>query len=189
MRRLGIGNLLQPSATAPHGVLPRDEDETDSPARVVEGESADDEQVSVPPMRIISAVYDELREAIAYDGRETSALLLGPTNSDVITHVRRDKPKSRSSVHVSVGASFLNETVKAFSALGINAKGIAHSHPPGCNCPSRGDLAYVAKTFRNPRNSDCQAFMLPILCDGRLWPYVVTRRAPESASLAELVLV
>lgn len=80
----------------------------------------------------------------------------------------------------------LNRVLKERKAIGQTLMGIVHSHPKGIIQPSLGDVAYFRKLFAAPANADAQHLYIPIICNGRMYPYVF---AHDRVFPAQLTLI
>ena len=153
----------------------------------------DDEQVDEHeplPLWIMKITQPALRDMLDYllaREPESAGLLLGPTNDDLlITHFVPDRTGRGTSASFELGTDELNDMLKRAKPAGINCKGIGHSHPAGISSPSHGDLIYLQRVFGLPTNADTAQFYMPIVCGGRLYPYVYTQ---GRVWRADLVLV
>lgn len=143
----------------------------------------------LPAMRMLQSAYSDAMRELTDRRPECAGMLLGACESDIVTHFVADEHGRATSASFTLDAAWLNRVLREFQRCGINAKGLIHSHPAGVTRPSGGDLRYVARSLGNPKNKDCSEFFLPIVCDRRLYPYVVTREEPGRVLRAELVLL
>jgi len=132
--------------------------------------------------------YFTMMQYLTTNPYERAVALIGPKDHDVVTHVLIDESGDASSSSFTLGHVLLNDRLKTYVAAGLDAKGIAHSHPPGCNWPSLGDLTYVAKCFATDRQGMLTQFLLPIVVGNRLFPYVVLRGDPRIPVVAQVIL-
>jgi proteasome lid subunit RPN8/RPN11 len=153
----------------------------------------DEEQVDQDeplPLMMMKITQPALRDMLGYllaREPESAGLLLGPTNDDLlITHFVPDRTGRGTSASFELGTDELNDVLKRMKPAGINCKGIGHSHPAGISSPSHGDLIYLRRVFGLPSNADAAQFYMPIVCGGRLYPYVY---AQGRVWRADLVLV
>lgn len=121
---------------------------------------------------------------------EKAGLLLGPVEEDdLVTHYEPDTNGEGTPGSFTLDAAGLNETLARYKNAGLNCKGVVHVHPPGVLRPSFGDLIYVGRLFANPKNAKATQIILPIVCNGRLYPYVIDSRSPREVLVSTLVLV
>src|SRR5207245_2905285 len=104
----------------------------------------------------------------------------------LITHFVPDRTGHSTPASFELGTDELNEILRRMKPAGINCKGIGHTHPTGVPSPSHGDLVYLRRVFGLPANADPAQFYMPIVCGGRLFPYVYTQ---GHVSRADLVVV
>ncbi|WP_339734830.1 hypothetical protein [uncultured Gimesia sp.] len=122
--------------------------------------------------------------------REKAGMLLGPSEEDdLVTHYIPDKNGRATYSSFTLDAVSLNKTLRKRKGVGLNCKGVVHAHPPGVLQPSFGDLAYVAQLFANPKNTEATQVMLPIVCNGRLYPYLIQAESPREVLIPRLVLI
>ena len=166
------------------------DDDTDQ--RVSDRDTSDDWPLPagpLPAIRLLQTAYSDAMRVLTSRRPECAGMLLGPSDSDIVTHCVADEHGRATTASFTLDAAWLNRVLREFQRCGINAKGLIHSHPAGVTRPSGGDLRYVARSLGNPKNKDCSEFFLPIVCDRRLYPYVVTREEPGRVLRAELVLL
>ena len=138
-------------------------------------------------MKMTQSAYHDMRDYLLAHEPEVAGLLLGPAKDDVlVTHFVPDSEGVGTPTSFSLNAPFLNQTLKQAKLAGLNAKGLAHLHPVGVPQPSYGDLAYLERLFRMPANAAAQQCFMPVVCDGRVYPYVYAR---GRLWVAELILV
>jgi proteasome lid subunit RPN8/RPN11 len=142
-----------------------------------------------PIMRMTHAAYGAILRELTSRRPEYGGMLLGPKDSDVVTHFVADENGLAGSASFTLDAAGLNRTLREFRQCGLDAKGLVHSHPHGMTRPSAGDLHYVQKALANPRNREARDFHLPIVCNGQLYPYVISRDCPDRVLHAVLILV
>lgn len=149
----------------------------------------DDEDESLPlwAMKITQAALRQTIEYLLSGEPELAGILLGPADDDLlITHFVPDHTGHSTPASFELGTVELNGVLKRMKPAGINCKGIAHSHPAGISSPSHGDLIYLQRVFDLPSNAEAAQFYMPIVCGGRLYPYVY---AQGRVWRADLVLV
>lgn len=120
---------------------------------------------------------------------EAAGLLLGPQDDDLITHYIPNAGRSATRTSVTLDAEHCNEVIGDYLQLGMDLKGIWHLHPSGVSSLSMPDLDYVASLFEREKNGAATKFYMPILCDGRTYPYVLSRHDPYDVQPAAVVLV
>lgn len=128
-----------------------------------------------PLLRLTQGSYRHIMEYHTVRDPEVGGMLLGPTSDDLVTHFVPDETGRATPTSFTLDADRMNGILARHRRCGMNAKGLVHLHPPGITWPSCGDVQYVAKSFANPRNKDAVQFLLPIVCEGRLYPYVLVR--------------
>jgi len=145
-----------------------------------------------PIMKITQSAYraimDDLVERPFW--REKAGMLLGPTaEDDLVTHYIPDRNGQSTYSSFTLDATGLNKTLQNFKRVESNCKGVVHVHPPGVLQPSVGDLTYVAKLFANPKNTEATQVLLPIVSNGRLYPYLINAENPREVVIPRLILV
>lgn len=118
---------------------------------------------------------------------EEAGLLIGPVGQDLVIDFVEDQHGHSTSASFTLNGKRLTRIVRQLKPRGKEVKGIAHSHPDGVTNPSGGDLRYLSRLFKNPKNDGTQQIIFPIVCRQRLWPYIVT--AAGEVCTADLVLV
>jgi hypothetical protein len=142
----------------------------------------------LPPMRILQSAYAAIMRHLTGVEPEAGGMLLGPKGSSLVTHYVPDENGRATAASFTLDAVGLNRILKMFLACETEGKGIVHSHPIGCTTPSLGDLLYVRRSFGNPKNKDLSEFLLPIVCGGQMFPYIVAGD-PLTVRAAELILI
>jgi len=141
-------------------------------------------------MKMTQSAFREYMQELTSRRPEAGGMLLGPTDDDdLITHYVHDKHGRATPTSLTLDAAGLNRVLRRFKAARMNCKGLIHLHPRNVTLPSQGDLRYVAKSFANRNNHAAGQFFLPIVCNDRLYPYVITRDDPSRALVAQLLLV
>ena len=147
----------------------------------------------VPVMYMTSSAYQETMQFLTsseHGDNEAGGILIGPRgDDDLITHFVPDRDARTTVASYAPNVVWLNKTLKQYVACDMNCKGLAHKHPPGCTRPSYGDLLHVNSTFGRAKNSGALQFFMPIVCDGHLYPYIITRAEPDRVQLAKLVII
>lgn len=142
-----------------------------------------------PFLRITERTYLDIMHELGTRPPEAGGALFGPIDSDLVTHFRLDENAQTTPASFTLDHVGLNQALKKYLGAGIDCKGIVHSHPPFVTAPSQGDLAYVRKCFANERNQGLHVFALPIVCNGRFLPYLITKDDLATPLLAQLVLI
>jgi len=145
-----------------------------------------------PILKMTQSAYREIMDDLVEHPfwREKAGMLLGPSEEDdLVTHYIPDKNGRATYSSFTLDAASLNKTLRKRKGVGLNCKGVVHVHPPGVLQPSFGDLAYVAKLFANPKNTETTQVMLPIVCNGRLYPYLIQAESPREVLIPRLILI
>ena len=143
-----------------------------------------------PIMKMTQSAFHKCIQTLTRRQPEAGGMLLGPEDDDdLVTHFVHDKNGRATPTSFTLDAAGLNRVLRRFKAARMNCKGLIHLHPRSVTRPSHGDLKYVAKSFANPSNDNASQFFLPIVCDEKLYPYVITRDAPGCVLVAQLLLV
>ena len=104
-------------------------------------------------------------------------------DESLITDFVPDTSGRGTSVSFELDAANLNRLLKEKKALGLTCTGIIHSHPGGITQPSFGDLHYFRTLFAAPANGAASHLFVPIVCDGRLYPFAFANNDVHSACL------
>lgn len=150
------------------------------------------EGIGPPLLKMTQSVYGEILDDLIEEpfSKERAGILLGPTaEDDLVTHYFPDTNGHATHSSFTLDAEGLNEILQEMKLAGLTCKGVAHAHPSGVLQPSWGDLIYVAKLFANPKNEDATQVLLPIICNGRLYPYVIDAERPQEILVAQLILI
>ena len=145
-----------------------------------------------PILKMTQSVYREILDDLTEKtfSKEKAGMLLGPSaEDDLVTHYIPDKTGRATYSSFTLDAESLNRRLLNYQNVGMDCKGIVHVHPPGILRPSFGDLQYVAKLFANPKNEQTTQVMLPIACNGRLYPYLIDADDPQEILVPNLILV
>lgn len=143
----------------------------------------DKDEKSYPELLISRAVYFEVGHVLGTLEPEAGGLLIGPKNHPGVTHFELDADAKRTATTFEVDASRVNRMLEPFLHCGLHLKGIVHSHPPGANAPSDGDIQYLRKLFRGKDvNDDGDMFFFPIVERGIFHPFAYR---PASAGRRE----
>jgi hypothetical protein len=143
----------------------------------------------VPLMRFTHQAYGEVMKVLGELEPEAGGLLLGPRDSDLVTHFHRDEDGVGTAGTFTLGAKGLNAALKVYKEARLEVKGVAHSHPRFVKGPSGPDLDYATQLLQNPKNEGADELLMPIYCGGTLYPYIIYRDEPGVSHRAQLVLV
>lgn len=147
----------------------------------------DDELVPLWLLKITQAALRQTLDYLVSRPPEAAGILLGPHNDDsLVTHFVPDLTGAGNSASFHLDTDELNRVLRRMKPAGLNCKGIAHSHPAGVATPSLGDVRYLQRIFSLPQNAAAGSFYMPIVCGGRLYPYVY---AAGQVWHAELVVI
>lgn len=165
----GIATILQVGARRSRGTRIVLEHGLD---HAVLSEQVGDEPIPLWMMKITQAALREMINYLCDRDPEAAGILLGPVNDDVlITHFVPDATGKSTPASFALDGPELSRLLKRVKPAGIHCKGIAHTHPRGVTEPSTGDLRYLRGLFAKP-GADPSPFFMPIVCNGRLYPYV-----------------
>ncbi|QDV48501.1 hypothetical protein [Gimesia fumaroli] len=145
-----------------------------------------------PILKMTQSAYREIMDDLVElpFRREKAGMLLGPSEEDdLVTHYIPDKNGRATYSSFTLDAASLNKTLRKYKGVALNCKGVVHVHPPGVLQPSLGDLVYVAQLFANPKNKEATQVMLPIICNGRLYPYLIHAESPREVLIPRLILI
>lgn len=138
-------------------------------------------------IQVTTTAHDQALKYLKWRGREEGGLLLGPADHHCVTHFIPDEEGVGTPGSFTLGASWLNAVLKKYVALGLDAKGVIHMHPPGYQRLSSQDMEYARKLMGNPKNT-VDRLLMPLVVDGRMIPYIIFPDEPETAHEGELVL-
>jgi proteasome lid subunit RPN8/RPN11 len=93
------------------------------------------------------AVFEAVRETIGRLPPESGGMLCGNPKNDSITYFYFDRRAECTSAGYSPDTTTLNNLLKKLNEEGLRLKGFVHSHPPGFDSPSGGDLIYAGQFF------------------------------------------
>jgi proteasome lid subunit RPN8/RPN11 len=143
---------------------------------------------ALPVMQIAAPAYFRIMSDLTTRPPEAGGVLVGPQDHDAVTHYFPDETGDGTPVSFTFDHVRLNRLLSRLAAVGLDAKGVVHSHPSGCPTPSQGDLAYVDRCFALAKDQPLSRFLLPIVCGRRIFPYVVLHDRPWLAQFAQVVL-
>lgn len=143
---------------------------------------------NLPIIQVAQTCHQQIVRDIMSKPPEVGGWLLGPTGSPVVTHFVLDSTGRGTAASFTFDHTRLNDILRQYVALGLDAKGAIHSHPSGYTRLSSGDLTYVKKLFNNPKN-DVHEIYMPIVVDRNIHPYIVYRDNPDEPQPAQLVLI
>ena len=143
-----------------------------------------------PVLKMTQSAFLDCMHELTSRRPESGGMLLGPEDDDdLVTVYIHDENGKATAASFTIDEVGLNLILNRFRDRGLNCKGLIHSHPAGVTSPSGGDLEYVRKVFANDDNEAAGQFFLPIICDDRMYPYLVRQDAPNRILLAQLRLV
>ena len=144
----------------------------------------DDEPLPIWVMKMTQSAYRDMMEHLESRRPEAAGILIGPVADDmVVTHFVADTHGRSSPASFQLHTPSLNRELRKAKLARMNCKGIVHSHPSGIPQPSHGDLNYLESLFQLPANAAAMQFFMPIVCDGRLHPYVYSQGGVWPTSL------
>jgi proteasome lid subunit RPN8/RPN11 len=157
------------------------------PPRPPVGTTLKDEPLPIWELRILQTAYLKAMTYLCGRLPEAAGILLSLQHDDsVITEFVPDDSGRGTAVSFELDAVKLNRVLKEKKSVGLTCMGIVHSHPAGVIQPSFGDLVYFRKLFAAPANGEAQHLFVPIICNGRMYPYVF---AQDHVYPAQLTLV
>lgn len=137
-------------------------------------------------MVITDLVYNKIYTEIAQHYPEKGGALFGPRGLPFVTHFEMDTDAETTAVSYIPSTKLINKVPKIESEIGLQFKGIIHSHPRGVIRPSGGDASTVSSFFRlNPHFS---SMLLPIvqqaqnISDDFIHWYRAEKRAEQNTS-------
>ncbi|MFO0849903.1 MAG: Mov34/MPN/PAD-1 family protein [Gemmataceae bacterium] len=142
---------------------------------------------SRPAVLMTQTVYSRLLKHLLRTPPEAGGALIGPRDCELVTHYVPNAGE-RTETSFTLDHETLNRQLARFLEVGLDLKGIVHSHPAGVHSPSTGDRHYLERLLGNPKNQQATTFAFPIVCDGRLWPYVAVRAGREDIEIRQATL-
>ena len=147
-----------------------------------------DVESSRPAIVMTQAVYTRVLAELLRLAPEAGGALIGPKDTELVTHYLPNDGEA-TPTSFTLDHTTLNRQLATLGEAGLDLKGIVHSHPAGVHSPSRGDWAYLDRLLSNPKNRSATSFSFPIVCDGRMWPYVALRVARGEIVLRSATLI
>lgn len=141
-----------------------------------------------PPLLMATTAWQAMMTDLTTRPVEAGGLLIGPSGHEAVTHYVPDLSGEATAVTFTFDHVRLNELLRQYVPLGLDAKGVAHSHPEGCLTPSGGDLQFVRDCFAKASPGECDRFYMPIVVGRRLFPYVVCRAEALVTLYSQLIL-
>ncbi len=155
------------------------------PPRIGTASEDADEPLPIWDLRILQPAYLSTMNYLCSRPPEAAGVLFGLQQDDLlVTEFVPDESGRGTAVAVELDAATLNGVLKEKKSRGLTCVGIVHSHPRGVIQPSHGDVTYFQQLFGRPANEDAQHLFVPIVCDGRMFPYVFARGRVHTARLA-----
>lgn len=143
-----------------------------------------DEPLPIWDLRILQSAYLSTMNYLCGRQPEAAGVLFGPQQDDLlVTEFVPDESGRGTAAAFELDAASLNGVLKEKKNCGLTCIGIVHSHPRGVIQPSHGDVTYFRQLFGRPANEDAQRLFVPIVCDGRMFPYVFARGRVQTARL------
>ena len=142
----------------------------------------------LPPLLMTTTAWLLMMTDLTSRPVEAGGVLIGPSGHDAVTHYVPDLTGHATGASFTFDHERINQTLRQYVPLGLDAKGIAHSHPSGCLTPSLGDLDFVFDCFATVSADDVERFYLPIVVGRRLFPYTVFRGNPLVTVCSQLIL-
>lgn len=141
-----------------------------------------------PPLLMATTAYFAMMADLISRPVEAGGVLIGPIDHDSVTHYVPDATGRATTASFTFDHEQINELLRRYVPLGLDVKGVGHSHPAGCLAPSSGDLQFVCDCFTKASPSECDRFYLPIVVGKRLFPYVVYRGDAPVTVYSQLIL-
>jgi hypothetical protein len=128
-------------------------------------------------------VHDQIIDRLADMPPEEGGFGIGPKGSEnLLTHFLYDPGAMRTAATFKPDAARFNDWLARLNAhfrevddAGCDFRCVIHSHPSGFTAPSAGDVEFARATFARAKNAGATILYMPIVCDGRLYPYAVTQ--------------
>jgi proteasome lid subunit RPN8/RPN11 len=120
------------------------------------------------------ACHESVMDDLTRRRPEHAGALFGPVGCDYLITNYESFTSGGTPSTFSVDGPKLTEMIRVRKPLGLELRGIVHSHPAGVTSLSWGDIDYVTQILNHPKNDQSHLFM-PIVCRHRFLPYVVSR--------------
>lgn len=105
-------------------------------------------------MIILDTEFNKIREYLGLFSPERGGALFGPIDQPVITYFHFDEYAQTTSVTYVPSLQLIESSKSIEQNMGLQFKGIIHSHPAGFTHPSQGDAISVESLFQvNPHLS------------------------------------
>jgi proteasome lid subunit RPN8/RPN11 len=144
----------------------------------------------VPPIFMPQLVIETIWASLDPSVREPEAggLLLGRQGTDnLVLDFCFDEEAVTTRTSYTLGTKFLNRVLAEARPAGLDGKGVIHTHPSGLAELSAGDLAYAEKVFAHAPG--VEIFLMPVIADREIFPWVVSRHAPQTPVLSTIVII
>jgi hypothetical protein len=132
--------------------------------------------IEMKKISISRKVFYKLINRLSSRTVESGAILLGPANSNAITHFYFDRGATCNGSSYSPDYKYLNRKMRdEWLPAGLDMKGIAHSHPGNLACLTYGDMSYIRRLMS--KNPDMNTFVAPIVLPYQksIHPMVISR--------------
>jgi proteasome lid subunit RPN8/RPN11 len=149
---------------------------------------------SKPRFQFRLSVYEAIRNSIGKLPAENGGLLGGDVKARVVTHFFFDTGAKTSRVSYTPDIERINARLKEWDKVAARLLGFVHSHPPGLQEPSAGDVQYAARILE--ANPDLPGLVIPIVAssgdasDFAMHLFVATRKRGDiRITRAQLVII
>lgn len=143
--------------------------------------------IDSPSMQITESAYRKIMLALSNREREYGGILVGPTDSRMVSHFFPDKTGTSRAASFTFDHMALTRILKAIEPHNLDGKGFVHSHPSGYRDLSPGDMDYVRSVFDS--EPTLQELLMPIVVDGEMIPYIIYPSAIDTPVRARLILI
>lgn len=124
-------------------------------------------------LHIVQQPFIELMTHFWSRPPEAGGVLFGPVDDPrLVTRFLPDHLGRGTPATFELHTASLNPMIQELKAAGLTCKGVVHSHPAGVRQPSARDEVYFRRLFACPANRATTHIFVPIVCGGRLYPYV-----------------
>lgn len=144
-----------------------------------------------PMMKMTQAAYTDVMSHLDVEEFEVEqgGMLIVPDDApDVVVQYVPDTGAEARHSSLTLDHDGLNKTIRRLRSTGLSCGGLVHLHPPGICRPSGGDVHYLRSLFTHDGN-DADYVLFPIVCNGRLYPWIISGGNSISIHVADLVLV